>query len=240
MGVTPKSSVVRAAIPAGLAVLLLIVTAGRPHFLARPIPLWWEIVLELKAAGEYRLDGGEFPRQGRYRFTLRWTGCMESDDHDYLLYRLGCELSGWEAQETSSSPAGGRALTTTDFPERPSLDMRYILRRGSRLNLCFSVSGFSLPRGEADEPFELMFPASAERDDRDSRGVYNEFVVRGSNHISVEEAEIYADAVERTFDWEWKRQRWLLKQQQTVFTSQSHQVEVLLTIIPHASSPKTR
>ena len=236
MRVTRKSPVVRAAFPAGLALLSLIAATGRTHLATRRIPIWWDIVLELKAAGEYRLDGGELPRQGRYRFNLRWTGCMESDDHDYLLYRLGCELSGWEAQETSSSPTGGRALTTADFPERPSLDMKYILRQGSRLNLCFSVRGFSIPQGDTDETFELLFPASAEVDNRDSWGVYNEFVVRGSNDIWVEEAEIYANPVARTFDWEWRRQRWALKQKQTVFTSQSHQVEVSLTIIPHTPS----
>ncbi len=236
---TRKSFVVLATLPAGLAALSLIVAAARPRLVAKPIPLWWEITLELKATGEYCLDGGEFPLRGRYRFTLRWTGCMESDDHDYLLYRLGCELSGWEAEETSTAPTGGRVLTTADFPERPSLDMKYVLRQGNRLNWNFVVRGFSPLKGETGEALELMFPASAEGDHRDSCGAYNACVVRGSNRIWVEESEIYANPVERTFDWQWKRQRWLLLQQQTVFTSQSHRVEVALAIIPHASSAKT-
>ncbi len=240
MRLTRKSPFVRAVLPTGLVLLWLMASSGGSHLTTRTIPLWWDIVLELKATGEYRLDGRELPLQGRFRFTLRWTGCMESDDHDYLLYRLGCDLSSWEAQETSSSPRGGIVLTTADFPDKPSLDMKYILRQGSRLIVCFSVSGFDFPQGEADETFELVFPASAEVNYRDSWGVYNEFVVRGSNHIWVEEAEIYAHPVARTFDWEWRRQRWVLRQQQTVFTSQSHRVEVSLAVIPHASFTSTR
>jgi hypothetical protein len=230
---------VRATLPAGLAALSLAVAAVRPRIWPGPIPLWWEITLQLKATGEYRLGGGEFPLQGRYRFTLRWTGCMESDDHDYLLYRLGCELSVWEAEETFTSPTGAKVLTTADFPETPSLDMKYVLRQGNRLNLNFVVRGFSPLQGDTGEALELMFPASAESDPQDSRGAYNEGVILGSNQIWVEESEIYDYPVERTFNWEWKRQRWLLQQQQTVFTLQSHQVEVALVIIPHASSAKT-
>jgi hypothetical protein len=236
---TRKSPLVRATLPAGLAALSLLVAAARPGILPSPIPLWWEITLQLKVTGDYRLDGGEFPLRGRYRFNLRWTGFMENDDHDYLLYRLGCELLGWEAEETCTALTGARILTTADFPERPSLDMKYVLRQGNRLNLNLVVHGFSPLEGETGEALELMFPASAEGDHRDSRGAYNEGVIRGSNRIWIKESEIYAYPVERTFDWEWKRQRWLLQRQQTVFASQSHRVEVALAIIPHNSSAKT-
>lgn len=201
-------------------------------------PLWWEITVDLKTNGEYKLEGGDSTYIGDYAFVIRWTGCLEKDDHDYLLYRFDCRLSRWEAQETASSPQVTGVLTTSDFKEKPSFDLKYILRKGSDLYLDFIVNGIVVPQNGDEEGFVLLFPSSEENRQRDFQVDYNACVTEGSNSVSLKEAEIFAGPVTKNYSWTWKHRQWLLKQQQTVLTAQSHRAELSLSIIPHYTRPK--
>jgi hypothetical protein len=196
-------------------------------------PLWWEIILDLRTQGEYRLEGRGERFLGNYTFAIRWLGCIERDDHDYLLYPLDCELRTWDAQETASASDAITFFTTSDFRDRPSFTFNYIIRQGHELHLDFNVTGIVIPQAEGSDSSLLLFPASAENDQHDYEVRYNNFVTKGSNRIALEETKIYAGRLERTYSWTWKNERWTLKQQQTIFTSHSHEVEVKLAIIPH-------
>ncbi len=200
-------------------------------------PLWWEIILDLRAQGEYRLEGGEGRFLGNYTFAVRWLGSMERDDHDYLLYPLDCDLRAWDAQESGSGSNAVTFFKTSDFRGRPSFVFNYIFRKGSELHFDFIVNGIVIPQAEAPEKILLLFPASAENNQRDGEMSYNNFVTKGSNRIALEETEIYAGRLERTYSWTWKSQRWKMKQQQTIFVSHNHEVDVKLAIIPHKARP---
>jgi hypothetical protein len=189
--------------------------------------------MDLGAQGEYRLEGGEGRFIGTYAFAVRWLGSMERDDDDYLLYPLDCELRAWDARETASASNADKFNTTSDFKDRPSFIFNYIFRKGNELHLDFIVNGIVIPQAEAQEKILLLFPSSAENNQRDSEMSYNNFVTKGSNRIALEETEIYAGPLERTYSWTWKNQKWMMKQKQTIFTSHVHEVDVKLVIIPH-------
>lgn len=210
-----------------------------PSRSSSPAPLWWEIVLELKTKGEYRLErpaGGGF--SGNYTYSVRWIGCMEVDEQDYLLYPLDSELRQWEAQETAASPETPAFLTTDDFSAKPSFTLKYILRRGRDLYLDFVADGMVFPQNDPEGGVPLLFPSSEENNQQGDELAYNAWVTGGSNRVSLQEAEIYSGPFQKSYAWSWKHQGWQLKQQETVFTVQSHRVEVLLRIIPHFAPPK--
>lgn len=232
-------------VPHGLTLAALMIlaapflTALLPSAGGREAPLWWEIVLNLKSDGEYRLEGGDSSCGGRFHFYLTWTGWMEKDDGDYLLYRFNCDLSDWRAEETTTSSGVTSVLRTPDFPEKPSLDLKYILRRGGELHLNFIVNAIAVPQSASRDRWPLLFPSSEENDQRGDRVAYNACVAKGSNRVALEEKEIYAGPAERKFAWDWKHQEWLLEQQHNVFNSQTHRVEVSLSIIPRFAPPKS-
>lgn len=203
-----------------------------------PTPDWWEIAVDLKTNGEYKLEGGNSSYIGEYTFVIRWTGWLEEDDQDYLLYRFDCRLSDWEAQETALSLETPAILTTPDFKEKPSFDLKYILRNGSDLKLDFVVHGIVAPQNGAEDGFVVLFPSSEENRQHDFEVDYNSCIIKGSNSVSLNEAEIYAGPVAKNYSWTWRHQQWLLKQQRTVFIAQSHRAEVSLSIIPHYTRPK--
>lgn len=201
-------------------------------------PRWWEITLLLRTDGEFKLDEGGPSTVGHYSFTVQWAGWLEKDDHDYVLYRLDCRLCDWEAQETFFLPEATRVLTTNDFPDKPGFSLKYLIRVGDKLNLDFLVDGIAVPQAYSDDPFPLLLPSSAQNDQKKSEINYNDCVIKGSNRVEVLESEIYSGPVTRAYTWTWKNQQWVLKQQRTVFTSQSHRTKVNVTIVPHQKPPR--
>jgi hypothetical protein len=222
--------------PRGI-VLLCLCLASVPTP-SQPVPGWWEIQLSVKADGQYRLESGAAAASGTYAQAIRWTGGLERDDNDYLLYAFTNQLLTWEAGETVTSPETQSVTSTRDFKNRPEFLMKYILREGQELRLNFAVQGFDVPITDPENAFALLFPSSEENDQRGPQGAYNPGVTRGSNRVAVREAEIYAGPVTRAYRWSWRRQQWLPRDRSTVSTSQSHEAVVELRITPRYSLPK--
>ncbi len=224
-----------------LALVLLSVLPipfGASSMTPQQTPLWWEISIVLKTDGEYKLEGKESDCQGNYSFLIHWKGCLEKDDHDYLLYYVDSQLSDWKAQETVSSPQTTTTLTTRDIKKKPSFSLKYILRRDTNLSLNFLVKGIVVPQNGGEDVFFLFFPSSEENGQHDNQVDYNACVVEGSNGVSLKEAEIYAGPVTRNYAWTWNHRQRQLRQQLPVLTSQSHRTSVSLSIIPHYTRPQ--
>jgi len=205
---------------------------------SRLSPRWWDVNLSLKTQGDYRWDEGGPAVVGHYSFAVRWTGWLEEDDHDFLLYRLDSRLNDWEAQETSSLTESPAVLTTKDFRERPVFILKYIIREEEDLRLDFLIEPLAVPQGRAEDAFPLLLPSSEQNGQHEMEIDYNACVIKGSNRIELPESAIYAGPVEKTFTWVWKHQKWLPLDRRTVFASQSHKVLITLSVVPRDSRPK--
>jgi len=201
-------------------------------------PQRWEVSINLKTVGDYRLDEGGPVFAGRYSFTICWSGWLEKEDQDYLLYRIDSRLLDWKAEETASLTENSGFLTAEDFRERPAFSLKYIIRDGEDLCLDFIVDPMAVPQARAENGFPLLLPSSEQNGQRESQISYNAHVTKGSNRVEFPESAIYAGPMSRTFTWEWKYQEWVPQEGRTVLTSQSHTVEVGLSITPHVSPPK--
>ncbi|MEW5900987.1 MAG: hypothetical protein AB1715_05945 [Acidobacteriota bacterium] len=213
--------------------LLAILPAVLFPLASRPAPRWWEIVLTLRTAGDYKLDEGDSVFVGHYAFSVRWTGCLEKDDHDYLLYRFDCQVDDWKAEERASRPEATGFVRIEEFGEKPVFNLKYFIRQGKDLHLDFVVERLAFPQFGGEETLPLLLPSSAQNGQREAAVDYNSGVIKGSNRVVLEEEEIYRGPVAKTYAWSWKHQQWLLRQQRTVFASQDHDVEMSLSIIPH-------
>jgi len=226
----------------GLLFTFVFLAGGSPPFVSKAgdFPRWWEMTLDLKTDGEYKIEGVDGTFKGQYTLAIRWLGCMERDDHDYLLYNLDSELRKWDAHESASSPGAESMRTRRGFRDKPSFDFKYIFRKGEELHLDFLVTGIPVPQSDSEDSFLLLFPSSEENDQHDFQVAYNAFVAKGSNRDCLGEAEIYSGPVAKKYSWAWKHQQWILKQQRTVFAAQAHRVEVVLSVIPHFAPPKKK
>ena len=197
------------------------------------LPLWWEIKILLTSNGNYKIDERNSSYSAQYSFTLLWTGCMERDNSDYLLYYENSELISFEAEEEGIFPESTKIICSDDFHDRPSFKLNYILRKDENLHFDFFVKSFLIPQNESERKYQLSLPASKENSRHSSEIDYNLFVYKGSNLIFLEEKEIYLDAVEKKFAWKWKYQKPHIPRSIPKFFSNSHDVKVEISIDPH-------
>lgn len=194
-------------------------------------PAWWEIRLHLVSTGNYTCKEGKKAYTGDYSFTLLWTGCMEQDMDDYLIYHENCDLLEWKAQEKSSDLL--HILPGSDFSGKPSFDFHYIFRRGKDLHFDFKVDSFYVPQNDSDHKFYLTLPVTQENTREPSPFNYNAFVKQGSNSICIEEDKIYLNTIEKSYTWKWKHQKRLGEQKRLVSFTNSHKAKVKVSIMPH-------
>ncbi len=194
-------------------------------------PAWWEIRIRLTSTGNYACKEGKRAYTGDYSFALLWTGCMEEDMDDYLIYHENYDLLEWKAQE--KSPDLLHNLASPDFSGKPSLDFHYIFRRGKNLHFDFKVDSFYVPQNNSDHKFYLTLPASEENTREALPSDYNAYVEQGSNSIFIEEDIIYLHSIEKSYTWKWKRQTKLQEQKKVVSFKNFHKVRVEISITPH-------
>jgi hypothetical protein len=195
-------------------------------------PRWWDVELGLTVNGQYSVREADAAYAGEFLFKAAWSGSMEKDDSDYLLYHSGLETLRWEAREKVSSKGGQKVLTEKDFDDRPVFRMNYVLNENGVLRFNFIVEGFPVPRSGAGEKFDLILPASKSEEGGHSPPEYDVSIAEGSNEIAFEEKTIRTGPAERAFSWEWKRYTPSLRQGINVVLFNSHKADVKITITP--------
>lgn len=196
-------------------------------------PSWWEIKILLDSSGNYKIKQGKKSYVGQYSFNLIWTGCMEQDMEDYIIYHETSKLLKWNAQEKAKPPDSSPMLSEKDFSGKPHFDFHYMLRKGKDLHFNFQVESFYIPQNSANHKFYLYLPASKENTNYPSKFNYNSYVSQGSNSIYIKEEKMYLETIEKKYRWEWKFQKWLSHQKMPISFSNWHKVEVTLSIRPH-------
>lgn len=188
--------------------------------------------MTITVKGDYRQDAREIMHSGTYAFTIVWTGAMEKDPDDYILYHTSCELTRWEAEERAAYPQEIRTLTTQDFPDKPELKVNYVLKKDGGLYFDFFIKGFEAPLSAAPDHFPVQLPASEENTSGPAGSSYNPHVQTGSNKVFLEEKQFEKASLEKDFAWSWKNQAWVQQMDKSIFQANSHKVQVKIFIAP--------
>jgi len=197
------------------------------------IPLWWEIEIFLIAYGNYSISQEKTIYSGNYSFSIIWTGCMEIDDDDFLIYHEDSELREWDAQEKSFSPQGISIFRGDEFSERPTFVFNYILKEKGILHFNFKIEGFYVPQNKSHKKYYLELPASHENSKSSPKINYNLFILQGSNRVTIEESNLMQDMFEKTFQWRWQFPKGSGERNQLDSFSSSHEAKCKVTIISH-------
>lgn len=170
---------------------------------------------------------------GNYSFAILWTGGMESDDEDYIIYHEDCNLLNWKASEKKVSPEITQIKSTEDFKEKPSFHFNYILRKEENLHFDFTVEELPVPQDESISQLYLQMPISRYISELQPEIIYESFITTGSNRIYLEEKEIYVSQVKREFTWTWKQKKWSSSHKIPTRLTNLHKVKVKISIEPH-------
>ncbi len=217
-----------------LAVLVLLPVAARCRDASgRGGPAWWDVRIRLETRGRYDLIREEKSVSGEYAYEVLWSGSMEGDDPDYILYHAALETLRWEMKERSVNDGAEGALSEKDFPVRPVFRMNYVLGEGGRLRFFFCVEGFPVPRNDAPERFALILPCSQKESAASPSSGYDDAVSEGSNDVSLDEKELRKGPAKHVFRWAWKRYQPSSAPPPAGPLLNAHEAKVTLTITPH-------
>lgn len=219
----------------GFGILLLFTGALRPagrELAAHTPPLTeWDIKITVSVTGEYGIDG-QTRISGHYQLKFDWTGGLDWDGDDFVLLQGRNELVEWMAEESAVGPGGIRIMTTSDFDERPELNVAYVLRHGGGLHVSLIVRGYGIPRSLPNRIFYLYLPASAESQERPAGLNYNLFVKTGSNAVVLDDPAGSREPQEKKFHWTWVRRAGISEIIPGLFQTNRHEADVTVTLTP--------
>ena len=110
---------------------------------------WWEIFIELTSKGTYTLEEANASYYGNYAYAIQWSGCMEQDGEDFILYHEDSDLVRWTTAEKKKLPGIKETKIKKKFSEKPGFAFNYILTKKNNIHFDFLVSGFRVPQGGA-------------------------------------------------------------------------------------------
>ncbi|MFB0565513.1 MAG: hypothetical protein ACETWK_07525 [Candidatus Aminicenantaceae bacterium] len=195
-------------------------------------PVWWEIKIILSTDGEYKLEQREISYSGDFYFKILWTGSMERDNSDYIIYTKECEFLEWKVQEKKVSSESEETISTKDFKQKPSFSINYILRKGANLYFDFTIQELSIPQNGSIPKVYLQMPSTGDSEIQ-TKNDYNYHLAGGSNLIYIQEKNIYKKTADKGFAWTWKQKKWLVGQKIPTRLTNQHKVKVKISIKPH-------
>jgi hypothetical protein len=203
--------------------------SGRPA----AVGPWWELALIVSVKGEYAVRGGSVPVSGTYAFRARWTGRLELDgDGDFLLVHLGTEVLDWRLRETGRKE-GRESVLEAAAATKPALRMEYLIKDGREVEFVFGLGSITVPLHEPGLGLGLELPRTSSRQPGRPGRAYGDFVRRGSCRVAIPEDDLAAQAPERRFSWDWRRERTQDRPERTVTLIESHSADVLVTVLVH-------
>ena len=219
--------------PLGGTFLMLALAAALSFSRPSPGPSWWEVSLSLTVKGSYVIEGGDAPLHGEFTCLARWTGTIESDENDFLLYLLKTEVLEWRLAEKSGLPKGESLLLAQETSKAPYLRLNYVLREGSDLRFDYEFSEVSVPLHASPVKAKLEFPRSSGHVALSPGLSYGNGVSRGSNQVVIQGSDLERRSAERTFSWKWQREKSITVESGTFLLTQRHTAEAVVALVAH-------
>jgi hypothetical protein len=198
-----------------------------------PGPSWWEISLSVTVKGGYVIEGAGAPLHGEFTCRSRWTGTIESDENDFLLYHLKTEVLEWRLEEKAGPLKEETLLLVQEASEAPRLRLNYVLREGSDVRFDYEFAEVSIPLRAFPVKLDLEFPRSSGHAAFSPGAVYESRVSRGSNQVTIPGSDLERRAAERTFSWKWQREKRITGDFGTFLLTQRHAAEAVVALIAH-------
>lgn len=198
-----------------------------------PQECWWEIFIRLTSQGTYALEEAKTSYSGHYKYSIQWTGCMELDGEDFILYHEDSDLTQWEPQEKKRQAGSSDIEITRKFLDKPCFVLNYILTKEENIHFDFLVRGFRVPQQGRGPKYCLHLPASRENSSHPTDITYDLHITKGSNQVFFSKDDLLDESAKKDFHWSWKRHSSKNGGGQSSYLSHSYKVDVDIAILRH-------
>ena len=196
-----------------------------------PKECFWEIIIQVKSNGTYSLDQTKASYSGKYAYAIQWSGCMEQDGQDFILYHENSELVRWKSKEQKKALDTADVKITEEFSEKPSFAFNYILTKEDNIHFDFLIKGFRIPQLDKNPRHYLHLPASKENSYHPTDIAYNLHINKGSNQVYFNKDDLLEDSSKKDFYWSWKRHSSSSSEEEPSYLTHSYDVYVEISIL---------
>jgi hypothetical protein len=197
---------------------------------------WWEVKILLESKGKYKYKESKTAFAGKYAYTILWTGCIERDQQDFILYHEDSDLIQWDSQEKKKPADSEEFQAIKKLSGEPSFELHYILRSGKNLHFDFLVKGFDIPQHCSKKKTYLHLPASKGNTDNPTDLDYDLYISKGSNNVEISRDVLDQSCVKKNFQWTWQREKRFGSRKGAPYLFHHHDVDVKVSVIRHAEN----
>lgn len=197
---------------------------------------WWEIKILLESKGKYKYKESKTAFAGTYAYSILWTGCIERDQQDFILYHENSDLIQWEPSEKKKAADSDEFRATKKFSGEPSFELHYILRSGKNLRFDFLVKGFDIPQHCSVKKTYLHLPASKGNTDNPTDLDYDLYISKGTNNVEISRDMLDQSCVKKNFKWTWQREKRFGSREGAPYLFHFHDVDVKVSVIRHTEN----
>ncbi|MCX8160952.1 MAG: hypothetical protein N3G18_08485 [Candidatus Saccharicenans sp.] len=178
------------------ALVFLVALPFQTGQLAREENQFWQITLRLQVRSDFR-GGSAAQTVGEYLLEADWSGFLEEDGPDFIIYHLGAEVVRWELRLDPDKNRGQPVPS-------PQLKLDYVEGKREDLNFYYSFwpEVLSCPGISPGSQVGLVLPAIPWSRSAEKIPGFSRKVISGDRNLRLSRNRLTRNEVRQEFCWE--------------------------------------
>lgn len=178
-----------------VAVILLILFLFPVGLQAREQSQFWQLTIRLQVQGDFR-TGPAPEKDGLFVLEAGWSGFLEEDGPDFIIYHLGSEAFRWEVRTSDGQPL-------PVLIPAPELKLDYVEGQEEEINFYYSFKQEIINWREdpAGPGLKLVLPALPWSRVLEKMPWFKRKIISGQRVIALPRSQLAGKEIKKEFNW---------------------------------------
>gem|GEM_PF-931348 len=156
---------------------------------------FWQVTLRLQVQGDFR-TGQAAGKGGVYLLEAGWSGFLEEDGPDFIIYHLGSQLRRWEVRTADGQP-------WPDPIPSPGLKLDYVEGKEEEINFYYSFDPevIDCPADPAGHRIKLVLPDVPWSRVLEKMPWFKRKIISGQRTIELQRSQLTGREIRKEFNW---------------------------------------
>lgn len=156
---------------------------------------FWQLTIRLQVQGDFR-TGPAAGKGGVYLLEAGWSGFLEEDGPDFIIYHLGSEAFRWEVRTADGQPLPG------PIPS-PGLKLDYVEGKEEEINFYYSFDPevIDCPGDLAGHRIKLVLPDVPWSRVLEKMPWFKRKTISGQRTIALQRSQLKGREIKKEFNW---------------------------------------
>ncbi len=156
---------------------------------------FWQMTLKLQIRADF-WDGQTAEKTGHYLLDADWSGFLEEDGPDFIIYHLGSQVVRWEVKAPDGQSIA--ALVPT-----PALKLDYVEGEEEEINFYYSFNPdlINYQDSPAGHRIKLVLPARPWSRSGEKIPWFRRKVISGELNLKLQRSQLALKEIRKEFNW---------------------------------------